>query len=130
MNKKFTIIMFFSLLILVACSSDEETSVLKDGNYVLEQKGDEEVLSPHVTISEDSMLFSYDSLSSYLLYGNYTIDEDILIMTTYDKKYSYVFQIDGDKLIFQEKESSSVSLIDSRFGGKITDKAEFKRKDE
>jgi hypothetical protein len=47
-------------------------------------------------------------------------------MTTKDGKYKYVFQIEGNKLIFQKNESSQVNLIDERFGIKITNNAEFK----
>ncbi|MCT4542435.1 MAG: hypothetical protein N4A63_02700 [Vallitalea sp.] len=47
-------------------------------------------------------------------------------MTTNDKKYKYVFEIDGDKLIFMKNESSKVNLIDERFGIKIKNNAEFK----
>jgi hypothetical protein len=51
-------------------------------------------------------------------------------MITDDGKYKYVFQVDGDKLLFKENESSTINLIDDRFGIKITDNAEFKLKDD
>jgi hypothetical protein len=46
-------------------------------------------------------------------------------MKTDDDLYHYVFRIDGDKLLFQKDESSSVKLIDDRLGVKITDGAVF-----
>ncbi len=61
--------------------------------------------------------------------GTYTIEDDILTMRTDDKQYTYVFQIDGDKLIFQKNNSSEVNLIDTRFGISLTDNAIFKLKE-
>ncbi len=50
-------------------------------------------------------------------------------MITHDGRYKYVFQVDGDKLLFKGNESSAVNLTDDRFGINITDKAEFKLKE-
>jgi hypothetical protein len=91
----------------------------------MEQEGTESVLLPHVTISDDQMIFVYDLLSSYLTIGSYSIDDDMLTMTTDDNRYTYVFQIDGDDLIFQEKESSPVYVIDSKFGVRVLDHSKF-----
>ena len=48
------------------------------------------------------------------------IENDIITMTIFDTKYIYVFQIDGDNLIFQKNESSPDSKI-----GDIADNAKF-----
>jgi len=50
----------------------------------------------------------------------YLIENDIITMTIFDTKYIYVFQIDGDNLIFQKNESSPDSKI-----GDIADNAKF-----
>jgi len=122
--------MVMIFLLLSGCNSKNDTDSVKNGNYVMEQEETEEVPLPHVTITENKILFSYDLLSSYLPLGTYSIDDDILTMTTDDNKYIYVFQIDGDNLIFQENESSSVNMIDGRFGAKVTDNSKFHLKDD
>ncbi|MDF2512381.1 MAG: hypothetical protein K0S04_2247 [Herbinix sp.] len=123
-----SLIIFLISLPLSACSSNNENITVKNGTYVLEQPSTE-IPSPCVIISDDNISFSYDALSSYHPQGIYTIENDILTMTTDDKKYKYVFQLNGDKLIFQENGSSTVTLTDSEFGVEITDNAEFKLQD-
>jgi len=59
--------------------------------------------------------------------GNYSVKDNILIMTTNDEKYRYVFLIDENKLVFQKSESSQVNLSDDRI--KINDNAIFMLKD-
>ena len=86
-------------------------------------------ISPYVTINNDKISFTYDLLSSYKSLGNYSIDGNILTMTTDDSKNIYVFQIDGDNLIFQKNRSSPIKLKDEEHGVKITDKAKFHLKD-
>lgn len=123
----------FSILIVIliissmtACGSQKEITSVKDGVYVLEQIGADEAMLPSLTISDGNIIFSYDFLSSYLPYGTYTIEDNIMIMKTDDGKYKYVFEIDGNTLIFQKEDSSEVTLIDEKTGIKITDDAEFK----
>lgn len=113
------------LLSLLGCNSDNNIITVKNGNYVMEHEEIESVLLPRVTVTDDEILFAFDMLSSYLPLGTYSITEDILTMTTNDNKYTYIFQIDGDNLIFQKDESSTVSLIDDRLGVKVIDKAIF-----
>jgi hypothetical protein len=126
-----SLIMAMTLLFLTACNSNNDTTTIKDGTYILEQKETETetVILPNVTISNNDISFTYDYLSSYLPYGTYTIEGDMLTMITNDRKYKYVFYVDGDKLIFQKNESSRVNLTDDRIGVKIADKAEFKLKE-
>jgi hypothetical protein len=130
--KRVSIILIMALLLsfLTACSTSNNTTTLKDGIYLLEHTGVKTVLFPSVTISDDNITFTYDFLSSYLPIGTYKIKDNILTMITDDGKYKYVFQVDGDKLLFKENESSMINLIDDRFGIKITDNAEFKLKDD
>ena len=116
------------LLLLTSCNTSKDTTTLKDGTYVLEHTGEEAVLFPSVTITGNDISFTYDVLSSYKPYGSYTIDNNVLTMKTSDGKYKYVFKVEGDKIAFQESESSSVRLTDGRIGIKITDNAEFKLK--
>ncbi|WP_036937409.1 hypothetical protein [Pseudobacteroides cellulosolvens] len=121
--------MFLVLSLLTGCSFNNDTINLKYGTYVLEHTGTNTGVVPSVTISDENISFSFDALSSYLSIGTYTIKNDILTMITHDGRYKYVFQVDGDKLLFKENESSAVNLTDDRFGINITDKAEFKLKE-
>lgn len=130
MKKKiicFNMVLIF--LLLSGCNSNNDLNTVKNGTYVMEVET-EAGTPPYVTISDNKISFIYDLLSSYLSLGTYSIDDDILTMTTDDSKYIYVFQIDGDNLIFQKSKSSSVNLIDGKHGVKITDKAKFHLKDD
>ncbi len=67
----------------------------------------------------------YDTGIEIKILGTYSIDDDVLTMKTNDNNYTYVFQIDGDSLIFQQDKSSFVDLTNDRFGLKVIDKAKF-----
>lgn len=125
-----SLILVLLLPFLSACDTRNNTIIVKDGTYLLENTGVKAVLFPSVTISDDNITFTYDALSSYLPIGTYTIKDDILTMITNDGKYKYVFQVDGDKLLFKENESSTINLTDDKFRIKIKDNAEFKLKDD
>jgi hypothetical protein len=118
--------MVLIFLLLSGCNSNND---VKNGTYFMEVETEADI-PPYVTISDNKISFTYDLLSSYLPRGNYSIDDDILTMTTDDSKYVYVFQIDGDNLIFQKSRSSLVNLKDDEHGVKITDKAKFHLKDD
>lgn len=100
---------------------------LKYGSYYMEADT-EPGISPFVTISENQMSFTYDLLSNNLSVGDYSIEDDELTMTTYDGNEKFVFQIDGDTLIFLEDRSSPVKLKNENLGIKVTDKAKFRLK--
>ncbi|HBI73377.1 MAG TPA: hypothetical protein DDY59_09330 [Lachnospiraceae bacterium] len=121
------IIVFIIVLIILFLSwysNNYISSTVKNGIYYMEVDTKTGV-SPFVTISDNQISFTYDLLSSHLSLGNYSIDGDILTMTTYDNKETYVFQIDGDNLIFLKDRSSLINLKDEEHGVKITDKAKF-----
>lgn len=121
-------IMGLTLLFLTACNSSNAVISVKDGTYILEQTEAKAVTVPHVSISNGNISFIYDYLSSYLPYGTYKVEGNILTMATTDGKYRYIFEIKEDKLIFQKDESSDVNLTDDRLGIKIIENAEFKLK--
>jgi hypothetical protein len=123
-------IMALIFLLLTGCNSNHDTQTVKNGTYIMAQGSTETIFIPNVTISDDKISFSFDPLSSYLPRGSYSIEDDILTMTTDDNMYSYVFQIDGDNLIFKKDESSLVRLIDSRLGVSVTDQSKFHLEDE
>ncbi len=120
-----TVLIIIQLLLLTACILDNETATVKDGTYILDYSGIDEVLLPNVKISEGKLIFSYNLLSSYLNIGSYTIKDDVLTMVTDDGQYTYEFLIDGDTLIFQKKESSEIRTPGGGVGVEIEDQAEF-----
>lgn len=61
--------------------------------------------------------FFYDALSSYLAFGSYVIEDNILTATTYDGLYTYKFMVNGDNLVFVKEGSSSVRVTDSEILG-------------
>lgn len=78
-----------------------------------------------VLFDDDTFGFSYDVLSSYYPNGTYKIENDRLKAVTDDGEHTYVFQIDGERYIFLQDESSDVTLIDRGIGAPVTDKAVF-----
>lgn len=125
--KVVSLIVVLVLFSMTACNSNNAPISVKDGSYVLEQSGAEEYTFPSVTINDDVISFSYDKASSYLSIGTFTLDDDILTMATDDGRYKYLFKVDGEKLIFQEKGSSEMNV--TNMGTKVIDKAEFKMKE-
>lgn len=121
--------MVFNFLFLSGCNYNDNSSTVKNGDYYMEVETKSGV-PPYVTINDNKISFTYDLLSSHLSLGNYSIDGDILTMTTDDSNDIYVFQIDGDNLIFQKGRSSPIKLKDEEHGVKITDKAKFHLKDD
>lgn len=125
MKKLFTgVIMLCILILLIGCDTKDD-STIKNGTYVMDQEGVEKVLLPRIMISEKDIVFIHDLLSSYLPYGTYSINEDILTMTTDDDQYTYIFQIDGDSLIFQKNESSAIKRVNDAFGTLVADQSKF-----
>ena len=123
-----TIICF--LFTLTACKSEEDTVAIADGTYILDKTGVDELFLPQVKISDGDFTFTYNLLSSYMPIGTYTIEGDILTLVTDDQQYQYVFRVDGDTLVFQEKESSELSTVGDKLNIKITDQAKFTLKDD
>lgn len=123
----FIIILIF--LFFLWCKYNYNSITVKNGDYYMKVEANPGI-SPYVTIMDDKISFTYDFLSSYLSLGNYSIAGDILTMTTDDKKDIYVFQIDGDNLIFQKSRSSPIKLKDEEHGVIIKDKAKFQLKED
>lgn len=109
-------------------------AVLKSGSYGM-VKSNGEATSPSyeyfdfvgLTLQKNNTFtFVYDPLSSYLSYGHYTIQDDLLIAVTNDGRYQYCFRIlSQDTLCFIQSQSSAITLIDDRLGKTVTDGALF-----
>ena len=65
--------------------------------------------APSLTLSSDGRFtFIYSMLSSYIGWGEYSVDGEYLVLKTDDGLYEYTFRIDGDRLIFVEGMSSPI----------------------
>jgi hypothetical protein len=96
----------------------------------MEQSEEDELFLPYVRISDGGFTFTYNFLSSYMPIGTYTIEDDMLTMVTDDKEYQFVFRVDGDTLVFQEKESSKIYDVGIKYNVEITDQAKFTLNDD
>lgn len=115
----------FILLLFTACKVNED-EIIKAGTYGLNQNESSIDVFSAIKIKGSEFIFSYDLLSSYMPHGIYKVKKDLIIMTTDDKEYEYVFQIEDDKLIFLKEKSTTVTLTGSMSGVQIEDKSVFK----
>lgn len=99
--------------------------------YYLQAEADADTsMVPSLTLFDDGTFgFSYDVLSSYYPRGTYEQDGEKLTATTDDGKHQYVFQVDGDRYIFLQEESSDTALINRNFGTSLADGSVFARKE-
>ncbi|MBQ8624412.1 MAG: hypothetical protein IJ424_08640 [Oscillospiraceae bacterium] len=103
-------------LALSACASSEP----KLRAYVYETEEDE-LMPPTVTLLEDNrFMFVFSPISSYIGFGTYAINEDVLTLTTDDGEYVYIFEIANGKLVFNAEDSSEMTWF-----AEIPDGAEF-----
>jgi hypothetical protein len=103
-------LIFCTLVILCTlfcgCSSQNLES-LTLGKYQLENASG--VTAPYVLLEGNKFIFQYSVASSYFNRGTYKIEDNTLILTTEDEAYTYVFQIDNEKLCFNLKSSSKLT---------------------
>ncbi len=114
------ILIFFLLSFFII----RNTVTVKNGYYVLVEKVG---FSPCVTITDEGFSIGdlLSSNSNNWVSGTYEVDNKTLTMTTDDSKYIYVFQLEENNLIFQKNDSSSLNVINMRFGDNIADNAIF-----
>ncbi len=68
-----------------------------------------ELFAPSLVLREDGTgSFSYSMFSSYINFGTYKNNGETIVLTTQDMRFQYTFIIDGDKLIFDAKNSSEI----------------------
>ncbi|MEL7656549.1 MAG: hypothetical protein AAGU75_11650 [Bacillota bacterium] len=108
-------------IILVGITEDDKKEIWPNNAsieaVVYELQETNEPVKPRVVLKDhEQFVFTYSSLSSYLPIGTYEINKDQLILETDDGKYQYVFEIKNNTLIFNKKESSSISLGDVKDG--------------
>ena len=89
-------------------------------------------LIPYLSLddSNNTFVFFYDSLSSFLPIGTYEVKDHLLTATTTDGTSHYTFEIvDNNTLVLIQDASSDVSLIDSNIGVTLQDQAKFQAED-
>lgn len=88
---------------------------MTDGVYTMESIEDEQSDAPTISFDthDKTFQFTYDLLSSYLNYGTYLIQDDEVIATTSDGKYTYTFKIvDDDTISFIAEKSDSTDTVE------------------
>ncbi|WDV48046.1 hypothetical protein PV797_10200 [Clostridiaceae bacterium M8S5] len=114
--KKLFIGMFYMFMIcgLCACTNNNNqcNEDIKLGKYII-QKTDEIGIMPNLVLLYDNRFtFYYSVLSSYISSGSYQIKDSKLILVDdaeNDKvTTTYVFKIEGKKLIFKQNQSTAL----------------------
>lgn len=92
--------------------SDGNSVQLPEGLAKYEYKGSADPLPPTIRLNIDgrskSFSFMYSGFSSYWPIGNYEVEGNLLTLRTDDGMYTYVFEIEEDKLIFDASRSSEI----------------------
>lgn len=113
MKKRLLMIIVIGILIFVcSCSNEKNAIELKSGKYVEVENG----LSWVVLKENNEFEFNRYVGTSYWPRGNYSIQDDKLILKVNDKE-EYKFTIDGEKLVFEGgtkllKEGAVFKLLD------------------
>ncbi len=80
---------------------------VSDGKFVY--YASEDMIKPSLTLkSNGEAVFNFSSLSSYVPTGTYTIEENILTLTTDDGKNTYVFRVTDKGYVFDAFNSSEI----------------------
>lgn len=112
------------LLLLSGCS--KPLPVLHDGIYKM-TKENKDAIAPTIlfNMKDKTFQFDYDYLSSYATVGTIVINNDNVVGTTADKKYSYTFVIvNQETLRFVAGKSSTTKTVEGKTA--IPDGSEFK----
>lgn len=123
------------LLIFTACGAEKAENIpVTPGHYTqdVEHNTKETWFPATLTLEEDGTFrFSFDLLSSYGNFGDYTQEEDVVTCTTHDGRYTFRFQVLAeDRLAFLKEGSSPVTYFDTYFATPVTDLMEFVRIEE
>lgn len=137
--KRIFAILVVCLLILTGCSTSTESSSSQNTDEISEHNADivytmlldddSDEFAPYLSLDENNntFVFTYDVLSSYMPTGTYEIKDGILTAYTDDGKYTYLFSVIDDNTIeFIQDGSSEVKLTDDKLGVSVYDGAQFK----
>lgn len=92
--------------------ADENLVQIPEGPVKYEFKGSADPIAPSVLLNFDgrgqTFSFNYSGFSSYWPVGNYEIEQNMLILHTGDGRFTYVFEIGENELIFDASKSSEI----------------------
>ncbi|MBQ2254828.1 MAG: hypothetical protein II325_06725, partial [Clostridia bacterium] len=78
------------------------------------------LMSSDISLYEDGTFYMcFGSLSSYIGHGPYSLENGQLVLNTADGKYTYRFDVVGDKLVYREEGSSTRDWWADLFDGCI-----------
>jgi hypothetical protein len=78
------------------------------------------LMSSDISLYEDGTFYMcFSSLSSYTGHGPYSLENGQLVLNTSDGKYTYRFDVVGDKLVYREEGSSTRDWWADLFDGCI-----------
>lgn len=138
--KKIILALTLCLLFLTGCNSPSEQTSSNKTDEITQHNADvvytmvldedsEGIFAPYLSLDEsnNTFLFTYDILSSYMPTGTYEIADGVLTAQSDDGKYTYLFDVIDDNTIeFKRDGSSDVKLTDGHSGMQIYDGAQFK----
>ncbi|MFQ7584690.1 MAG: hypothetical protein ACLRMW_11070, partial [[Clostridium] symbiosum] len=83
-----------------------------EGKYIFVKS--EEAVAPYVLLDEDgSFIFQYSILMSSVPTGTYERADDKITMKRQGADAVYVFELEGENLVFDREESSDIGLEDN-----------------
>jgi len=134
--KKFVVCILLCALLLcplMGCGKDDSDTavILTGGVYKLTgttESDSEYTFTPYLKLnmSDDSFVFYFDPLSSYMAYGSFSIEDGLVVCKTSDNMFTYIFNIvNKDTVSFNASLSAPIVFIDNNLSCEITDGSVF-----
>lgn len=84
--------------------------------FIMEDENGKEAAGTLILNNDHTFSFTYDPLSSYMPYGNYTFTDSFLECRTMDGKQTYIFDvIDDNTLSFNQEKSTEIKNTSSGY---------------
>lgn len=77
-----------------------------DGSITYTLESSSEYIKPYINLKNGRFVFFTSVYSSYLCEGEYELTNDKLTLKSNDGRYTYVFNVDGENMVFDAKNSS------------------------
>lgn len=99
---------------------EDGTSFAVDRTLIKTTKDAYDTMYPSIWLREDgTFTMTYGAISSYIGIGTYTLENGQLVLNTDDGKFTYRFDVEGDKLVYREEGSSTMDWWADLFDGCI-----------
>ncbi len=87
---------------------EEETTVRTktDGSVTYTLESSNEYIKPYINLKNGRFVFFTSVYSSYRCEGEYELTKDKLILNSDDGRYTFVFNVEGDNMVFDAMNSS------------------------